>query len=157
SWNNKAWVDDYWIQLAQMLFKKEPELKIFLTFGSKLEQDRVLYFKKICPQFEIIDSAGQGLAELLPVLARAWGIVSVDSGLGHLGLALNTPVIGIYGPTSPLKTGFWGEKTALCQSSLPCVPCLKKVCKIDPRAKHPPCMQALPPNLVFDHILKLIG
>ena len=33
------------------------------------------------------------------------GAVTVDTGLGHLAVALNLPVVGLYGSTDPELTG----------------------------------------------------
>ena len=60
------------------------------------------------------DGLGQGLAparvEVLPalsltevkdLLAAAHGLLSVDGGVMHMGVALGTPTVALFGPTDP--------------------------------------------------------
>lgn len=46
-----------------------------------------------------------GIGPLMALLRRAKFIVSADTGPLHLASALNTPVIGLYGPTDPSRNG----------------------------------------------------
>ena len=45
------------------------------------------------------------LAELMALLRRASIAIAADSGPLHLAVALGTPVVGLYGPTSPERNG----------------------------------------------------
>ncbi len=45
-------------------------------------------------------------------LARATGVVAVDTGFAHLAAAFGTPCVTLYGPTSPLLTGTVGRNQA---------------------------------------------
>jgi heptosyltransferase-1 len=46
-----------------------------------------------------------GLGPLLALLRRAKFVVSADTGPLHLASALQTPVVGLYGPTDPARNG----------------------------------------------------
>lgn len=50
------------------------------------------------------------LPQLVALLARARLVVSADTGPLHLAAALGTPVVGLYGPTSPERNGPWGQQ-----------------------------------------------
>lgn len=61
---------------------------------------------------EIVDTSGGGaqamtldLAELIAVTRRAALAIAGDTGPLHLACALNTPVVGIFGPTDPARNG----------------------------------------------------
>jgi len=42
---------------------------------------------------------------------------------------LRKPVIGVFGPTNPARTGPYGQiEGALQRKDLPCVPCMKATC-----------------------------
>jgi heptosyltransferase I len=47
------------------------------------------------------------LAELLAIVGAAGLVVSGDTGPLHLAAALDTPIVGIYGPTDPARNGPW--------------------------------------------------
>jgi ADP-heptose:LPS heptosyltransferase len=46
----------------------------------------------------------------------------------HIAAAVGTPVVAIFGPTRPVRTGPYGSGHVVLQSGLPCVNCLKKRC-----------------------------
>ena len=47
------------------------------------------------------------LADLMALLQRAAIVVAGDTGPIHLAAAAGTPVVGLYGPTSPARNGPW--------------------------------------------------
>ncbi len=50
------------------------------------------------------------LVEVSALLTRCDLLVSVDSGLMHLASSLGVPVLAIFGPTDPARSGpFWGN------------------------------------------------
>lgn len=49
------------------------------------------------------------LRELTVLLQNASCVVAGDTGPLHLAAALQTPVIGLYGPTDPSRNGPWGQ------------------------------------------------
>jgi heptosyltransferase-2 len=55
--------------------------------------------------------------ELAALLARARVVVANDSGPMHLAAAVGTPVVGLFGPTDPARTGPAGRKTRVVQRS----------------------------------------
>lgn len=52
---------------------------------------------------------GTDVAQLKALLRRARFVVAADSGPLHLAAALGTPVVGLYGPTSPKRNGPYGQ------------------------------------------------
>jgi lipopolysaccharide heptosyltransferase I len=47
------------------------------------------------------------LSDLVTLASKATLFVAGDTGPLHVAVALGTPVVGIYGPTSPARTGPW--------------------------------------------------
>ncbi len=75
------------------------------------------------------------------MLAGAAGVVSVDSGLGHMSAALGLPTVGLYGPTDTRLTGLYGPKVLELRSFRSCAPCEKARCRIAPETvEGPPCL-----------------
>ena len=79
--------------------------------------------------------AGQtSLRELCAGLRACDLLLTNDSGPMHLAAAVGTPVIALFGSTSPQLTGpgLPGEsKHSLLQAQVPCSPCFRRECPID--------------------------
>ncbi|HEU5251033.1 MAG TPA: lipopolysaccharide heptosyltransferase II [Thermoanaerobaculia bacterium] len=66
--------------------------------------------------------------ELAAVLARARAVVANDSGPMHLAAAAGTPVIALFGPTDPGRTGPSGSPSVVLDRYVFCSPCYLKEC-----------------------------
>jgi heptosyltransferase-1 len=66
--------------------------------------------------------------QLIPLLQQARLLIGGDTGPFHLACALGRPVVGIFGPTAPVRNGPWriGEETVF--HSLPCSFCYGRTC-----------------------------
>jgi heptosyltransferase II len=92
-------------------------------------------------QHGVRDLTGPDLRTAILALAAADVAVSNDSGLLHVAAALNTPAIGIFGPTSPALWAPLNPLAAVIESPSPlaCRPCHKPVC----RPGHHLCMRGI--------------
>jgi len=68
--------------------------------------------------------------QLVALLRRSALMVCNDSGPMHLAAAVKTPVLAFYGPTSPVRTGPYGDATrcVVLRSHEDCSPCYRKRC-----------------------------
>ena len=73
------------------------------------------------------------------VLSMADVVVSTDSGVRHIAVALNRSVISLFGPTDSKLTTTYNRPEWLIENSLSCRPCLKDTCLL----KHHRCMSEL--------------
>ncbi len=71
------------------------------------------------------------LAEAMGLISRLNLFVSNDSGLMHIGAALDVPMVAIFGSTNPSTTGPWSNNSRVIRHELPCSPCLKRTCPRD--------------------------
>lgn len=74
---------------------------------------------------DIIDLTGKtSFLQLASVLERSAVLVTNDSGPMHMAVAVNTPVVAIFGPTVP-EFGFapLGERDKVIEKKLSCRPC----------------------------------
>jgi len=81
----------------------------------------------------IINLTGKtDLKELVALIEGATAVVSNDSGPMHIAAAFNKPLVALFGPTDPAKTGPYGwqknENFRVVRSGVPCSPCFKKKC-----------------------------
>jgi ADP-heptose:LPS heptosyltransferase len=63
------------------------------------------------------------LLELASLVRRAAVLVTNDSGPMHLAVALDRPVVSIFGPSDALWIGPYGRPDAVVSANLPCAPC----------------------------------
>jgi heptosyltransferase-1 len=69
------------------------------------------------------------LTELIEIMRGARLVISNDSGPMHIAAAVGVPVIAIFGPTSPERTGPYGSSHVIVRSGAACSPCFKKKCR----------------------------
>ncbi len=98
-----------------------------------------------------VSMAGEtSLRELTEIMRAAEVVITNDSGPMHIATALNVPVVAIFGPTSPVKTGPYGKGHVVLQSQTDCVPCFKRECS-DIR-----CMKEITPDTVYQEVLGIL-
>ncbi len=103
NWRN--WSAERYAKVADYALEKY-NLHTVLTGGpTALEQE---YGEKIsalskCKPVNLIGQTS--LKQLLAILAKSKVLVSPDSGPAHMATTVNTPVIGLYVTSNPLRTG----------------------------------------------------
>ena len=85
------------------------------------------------------------IRQLASLLKRSRLLITNDSAPLHLGCAVGTKVVAIFGPTDPRKYGPTGEYDVVISEKLSCAPCEKAEC-----ARDYECMKLIPPDAVFD-------
>lgn len=93
----------------------------------------------------------------LPTLAALYSLadiaVSTDTGPMHIAAAVGTPVIALFGPTSPARTGPYGDRHQVLSAPIACRPCFKKICPLGTTA----CMAGIEAGEVLEAIDRLLG
>lgn len=119
NWDTKQWRKDGFAELARHLLQKG--LAVVLI-GSQTERALCEEVRQLAPG--AIDLAGETtLPELAALLRRSALCVSNDSGPMHLAVALERPVIGLFGPTDPIWAGPYRRADAVLRVELACSPC----------------------------------
>ncbi|TCT01578.1 lipopolysaccharide heptosyltransferase I [Aquabacter spiritensis] len=137
TWSTKTWTVLRWRELAQIAASEGLAVRVFAL--GEAETHRAQAIARDLPEVEILPPLP--LDRLAPILAGAQGVVTVDSGLGHLAAALGVPTLGLYGPTDARLTGLYGPKALELRAFRPCAPCESAHCKIAPHTlEGPPCM-----------------
>jgi heptosyltransferase-2 len=93
-----------------------------------------------------------GLRDLAAVISESDVIVTNDSGPMHVGYAVGTPVVAIFGSTSPEATGPAGEGNIVIKKTLDCSPCFERECERGDLK----CMDLITPADVFDAVQRLV-
>jgi ADP-heptose:LPS heptosyltransferase len=68
--------------------------------------------------------AGQTpLRIMAAIISRAAVVLCHDSAPMHLAAALDRPLVALFGPTNPARTGPYSARARVLQMALPCAPC----------------------------------
>jgi heptosyltransferase-2 len=89
------------------------------------------------------------LDQAIDVLAASRLAVTNDSGLMHIAAALGTPLIAIYGSSTPEHTPPMSPRATIVKLDVPCSPCFERTCPLG----HFNCMMQLKPDRVLSHAL----
>jgi heptosyltransferase-2 len=92
------------------------------------------------------------VAEAVAIISLADVLVTNDTGPAHLGAALNTLTLVIFGPTNPLTTYPMSTAAEIIRRPPDCAPCMLRDCPIDHR-----CMTAITTEEVFDRAVSLMA
>jgi len=137
-WQSKRWPIDRFAEVARRL-TDQLGLQV-VVIGSKSERplgEQMLHqaepksslTHKRQSRQPIANLAGKtSLKQLLAILDAAAVLVTNDTGPMHMAAALRTPVVALFGPTNPDRTGPYRQADNVLQSTLPCAPCYKRRC-----------------------------
>lgn len=148
-WPTKRWPNENFARLAESLL----DLGATVVFSGSPEDCGEI--KKIMAIMEdnaqALNLAGQtGLKELAALFSLANLVITTDTGPMHLAAAVQVPLIALFGPTAPWRTGPYGNGHIILRRNLPCSPCFQKKC---PTIE---CMNSLPVEEVLAAALKIL-
>ncbi len=152
-WLNKRWPTEYFAELVRQLVLAHKDLR-FAILGD--QDDRALgeTIVKADPQ-RCLDLTGKiSLPEMVEWVRSSELMVSNDTGPMHVAAALRKPVVALFGPTEPRRTGPYGQLEHALQLNLPCVPCMKPRCAY---IKPFECLRAISPEVVFNAVQRRLA
>lgn len=117
----KQWAPENFARLGDALVRRHKAKVIIL--GGPGERELAHRVASLMEE-EPINGAGETtLKQTAALLERCQVFVGNDSGPMHVAAAVNTPVVGIYGPSNPVNFGPHGERHRIVRTALPCSPC----------------------------------
>ena len=151
-WENKRWPAKYFAELVCSLAEKFPEAR-FAILGNGDDKPLGEIISRAAPE-RCLNLCGEtSLPEMIEWVRLGDLMVTNDTGPMHVAAALGKPLIALFGPTEPRRTGPYGQLENVLRIDLPCSPCMKSVCHFE---KPEECLRALPPALVFERAQKLL-
>jgi 3-deoxy-D-manno-octulosonic-acid transferase/heptosyltransferase-1 len=123
-WETKLWSEEKFAQLSDRIIH-ELGIPVVLT-GARSEDTGTILRKMRHVPADL--GAKTSLRDLAALYERASVLVTTDSGPMHIAAAMGTPVIALFGPTDPRRTGPYGEGHMVIRKDLACSPCFKKEC-----------------------------
>jgi heptosyltransferase-2 len=156
----KRWPAERFIEAAVQI---QRQFKCgWLVFGIKSEQDAAARIVEGIKRgmadgnSPVINLAGgTSLGELCAGLKLCRVLLTNDSGPMHVAAALGTPVVALFGSTSPELTGpgLPGDaRHQLLRANVPCSPCFLRECPIDFR-----CMNGISVERAVEAVLRAAG
>jgi heptosyltransferase-1 len=143
-WETKLWSDQKFAQLSERIIQ-ELNMPVVFTGGEGKSIEGIQSFMTL----PSVDLAGRTtLKDLACLYRKASLLVTTDSGPMHLAAAMGTPVVALFGPTDPSRTGPYGKGHTVIRMDVPCSPCFLKTCE----TRH--CMQGLTVEDVFQAVRK---
>ncbi|MBT3312764.1 MAG: lipopolysaccharide heptosyltransferase I [Desulfobacterales bacterium] len=143
-WDTKLWSKEKFAQLADRLVEQY-EAEIVFTGGP--EDFDIVQEIISCMKCDAVNLAGKTTLKTLAALyKKADLLISTDTGPMHLGAAVGAPVVAIFGPTAPWRTGPYGKGHKVIRTELECSPCFKRKCETNE------CMEMISVQDVFEGI-----
>ncbi len=148
--SGKQWLPDRFAQLVQRISNELPHVQLLL-FGTQKEFPQIASIAGNGKFPAVFNLAGLlSLRETIVAMSFCHGFIANDSGLMHVASSLNIPLLALFGPTRPEKSGPLHAASVVIHYPTDCGPCLSRQC---PFPDHP-CMSAI---TVEDVFAKLVG
>ena len=144
----KQWGAASFAELAALLAAEGCGICIL---GTSRERDAGEAIAAAAPQRAVNLCGATTLGQAIDLIAGLEAVVSNDSGLLHVAAAVKTPVVGIYGATSPDTHPPLIDERAICSARVLCSPCGRRVCPYENHA----CMAGIAPAEVFEAVQAL--
>lgn len=153
-WENKRWPAEHFRELVSRVRARNASLRFFVI-GAKDDVPLAAEIVSAAPDHCLDLTTRTSLVETVEVLRASSVVVTNDTGPMHIASALRKPVVALFGPTNPRRTGPYGQlERALQRHDLPCVPCMKSYCTYrEPIA----CLRGLSPERVADQLLSMLA
>jgi lipopolysaccharide heptosyltransferase II len=147
-WENKRWPAKYFAELVCQLVEKFPEM-CFAILGNGEDKPLGEMISRAAPECCLNLCGETSLPEMIEWIRLCDLLVTNDTGPMHVAAALGQPLIALFGPTEPRRTGPYGQLENVLRIDLPCSPCMKSDCHFE---KPEECLRALSPATVLKKV-----
>jgi 3-deoxy-D-manno-octulosonic-acid transferase/heptosyltransferase-1 len=147
-WETKLWSNQKFARLADELIDTY-DAKILFTGGAG-DRQTIQNIMSVMNS-RAVNLAGDTTLNMLAALYEKMNlVVSTDTGPMHMAAAVGTPVVALFGPTAPWRTGPYGPAHQAIQAGLDCSPCFKRRCETME------CMKTISVKQVLDATFSLL-
>jgi ADP-heptose:LPS heptosyltransferase len=144
----KEWPEENFVRLAKMLRDEGLSVVVLWGPGERAAALRVVESSNGAARA----APALALEELPGVLRNMRLVVTIDSGLKHLAVAMGVPTVTLFGPTDPREWHMGGPLDRFLYRAEPCSPCRLKECPYGV-----PCMKKISPEAVRDVAVRILG
>lgn len=150
-WRTKHWHEEGFATVGRYLLQEG--LGVVLV-GTAREGPRCQAIAARCPG--ACDLSGQTTpSELAALMNRSAISVTNDSGAMHLAVALNRPVVSVFGPTNPTWVGPYRRPHSVVRVDLPCSPCYFR--RLSQCPNDHACMKQVSAQIVIERVQAVLN
>ncbi len=155
----KRWLPERFADIVKLFIRDIGGSAII--FGGKNEErvaDEIQGFiisgvKDLYSELRVLNFAGKtSLRQLIGLISECDALITNDSGPMHISYAVGTPLVAIFGSTSPELTGPPEDGNIVIKGKVECSPCFKRKCPFD----NIKCMQGVSVEDVFGGLKKIL-
>jgi heptosyltransferase I len=149
-WQTKRWPVDNFAALVRLAANHFPDAQ-FAILGDAGDKPLGEIISRAAPE-RCLNLCGEvSLPEMIECLRLCDVLVTNDTGPMHAAAALGKPLVALFGPTEPRRTGPYGQLENILRLDLPCSPCFKGHCTWQIPNE---CLNAISPAMVFERLSK---
>jgi len=147
-WPTKLWDSERFAVLAERI---RDELGCGIVFtGSSIDRPVITRIARMMGRAPLNAAGRTNLKELAYLYTRCRLLVTTDTGPMHMAAAMGCPVVALFGPTAPWRTGPYGKGHKVIRADVECSPCFKKRCD------HMKCMEEITVEKVLEGVRDVI-
>ena len=145
AWETKRWYADRWIELVARI--RGDKVYPILLWGN--EEEHALA-KEVRDASQVPLVPPMTLKEVMALIKKASVLISGDTFALQAAGALDTPVVGLFGPTTPTRNGPFREHDRVIFHELECSHCYNRKCS------RLVCIEAIMPDEVAAACLEIL-
>lgn len=156
SWPTKRWLDEYFAECADRLVDRGYGVAFFGgPMDEEMVRDCLAKMRNKDSESVRVFTGTVSLGVLAGMLRRSALFLTTDSGPMHVGVAMNMPVVTMFG-SSPVP-GFYpyDAKDVLVKTPEPCHPCGIHICP-KKGEDNMACMKKIPVDVVMGYVDELL-
>lgn len=124
-----------------------------VIFGAKAEESTAReILDNVSPERALSLAGATTLRELISLISECDLLLTNDSGPMHVAYAVGTPLVAIFGSTSPALTGPPKRGSKVIKKGITCSPCFERECP----GKGLKCMEDISEDEVFEALFGLL-
>jgi len=148
-WEKKRWPLNSFSLLGDLLIEK---MGAGIIVAGSRQENRLIHEIRSAMKNPSAEAVDFSLTKLTALLSKSDVVVTNDSGPMHIAVAMRTPVVALFGPTDPERTGPYSKKCLIIQRDLECIPCFRKQCSQGSFE----CMESITVEEVFEGVKKIL-
>ena len=151
----RRWPSERYIELAQRLLQKYPEMMIAFT-GSPEEREGAEHMASLVDSDRCVSMGGRTtLRQLLIAYGLSEILVTNDSGPAHYASLTSIDVVTLFGPETPTIFGSKSPRSHILWAALPCSPCVNAFNQRITTCTNSLCMQHISVDEVFATVCRV--
>jgi len=150
-WETKHWHVEGFAHVARHLVNSGFDV---VLAGTSRDRQRSQAITAICPAAH--DLCGRtSVGGLVALIQKAAICVANDSGAMHVAVAVDSPVVSIFGPTNPVWIGPYGRADSVVRAGVNCSPCNLRRLRDCPHDHA--CIQNVTARMVIERVERVLA